>query len=214
MSTETLVRNGARVDMLYRSIREGAASLDNVPGLLKQIIEDEMWREHLYEKTGEVFKFNSFKEFVETHPPDGLGATVETLIRLCSDDMVMRDLIDRAIQGKIGGQAKNNNASKTNVDNIHIRFSEERPAGTSVSANLRRLRKYAESNPEVGEPLYQAVLAKEKSSNRAMIEAGLRLEQLTIPKDPEKAARAIRRNFNDDQLEQLIKLLREEDDQE
>jgi hypothetical protein len=38
MKKEILVRNGTKVDMLSRSIREGAASLDNIPSLIRQII--------------------------------------------------------------------------------------------------------------------------------------------------------------------------------
>jgi hypothetical protein len=61
-----------------------------------------MWREYIQEKTGEVFRFDNFKEFVETPPPDGLGTTVATLIRLCVDDPLVVDLIDEVVQFTIG----------------------------------------------------------------------------------------------------------------
>jgi hypothetical protein len=58
------------------------------------------------------------------------------------------------------------------------------------------------------EQLRQSVLAGEISINKALIEAGLRPERITIPRDPEKAAEAIKRNFTQEELNQLVRLLR------
>jgi hypothetical protein len=60
MRKDILLRNGTKVDLLSRSIKEGAASLDNIPTLIRQVIEEQMWRNNI--KNGELFRFDSFKE--------------------------------------------------------------------------------------------------------------------------------------------------------
>ena len=81
-------------------------------------------------------------EGIEIQPREGLGANERTLKNLCRDDIQASDLIDRALQGKPGGQVDNQNASKseTNVDIVTIRL---RPHGNSRNGALRRLRKDA-----------------------------------------------------------------------
>lgn len=207
MKKETLVRNGKRVDMLWRSIKEGAASLDNIPGLIRQVIEEDMWREHLHEETGEVFQFENFKEFVVSPPPQGLGTNVATLIRLCADDALVVDMIDEAVQFTppdlvaISHPVKSDNGDGSQDGKRYI------ATGTSRQAGLRKLRQHAETSPQV-EQLRQAVLAGELSINKALIEAGLRSERITITRDPEKAAEVLKRSFTNEELQQLIRLLR------
>lgn len=207
MKKEVLVRNGKRVDMLSRSIKEGAASLENIPGLIRQVIEEEMWREHLHQETGEVFTFDNFKEFVTASPPQGLGTHVATLIRLCADDPLVVDMIDEAVQftppelSAISHYVKSENGDQQHDGRKYI------ATGTSRQAGLRKLRQHAETNPKV-EQLRQAVLAGEMSINKALIESGLRTERITITRDPEKAAEVLKRSFSNEELQQLIRLLR------
>lgn len=209
MRKETLVRNGKKVETLSRSIREGAASLDSIPGLIRQIIEEQMWREYLNEDTGEVFTFESFKEFVETDAPEGLGTTIPTLIRLCADNPLVVDLIDEMIQFTLAGEPIGINylAKEENGDNRQEDGKRYIATGTSRQAGLRKLRKYAESNPQV-EQLRQAVLIGDMSINKALIEAGLRTDRITITRDPEKAAEVLKRSFTEEELKELIRLLR------
>lgn len=77
-------------------------------------------------------------------------------------------------------------------------YSREAPTGTSVSYGLRRLSVQA---PEA----YKLVVSGEKSVNRAMIEAGLRVEEFTIPVEPEKAARRILKRFKGEDLVALVR---------
>lgn len=203
---ETLVRNGTKVGLLSHSIREGITSLDNIPSLIRQVLEEGMWREHLHEETGEVFTFERFKEFIEAYPPDGLGSNVATLIRLCADDALVVDMIDEAVQFSPSDGShlavKNENATEQQEAKRHI------TTGTSRQAGLRQLRKHADSNPEV-EDLRQAVLTGKMSINKALITANLRPERLTIARDPEKAAEALKRNFTTQELKELIRFLRD-----
>jgi hypothetical protein len=209
MRKDVLIRNGTKVDELARSIKEGAASLDNIPTLIRQVIENQMWRQHLDRKTGQVFIFDSFIEFVEAGPPEGLGTRVATVIRLCADDPLVVDLIDETVQLTAKEAVVINYPPKDTNGHDQAASRKYIATGASRQEGLRKLRHYAETHPNQGEPLRQAVLAGEKSVNRALIEAGLRPERITITRDPERAAEALKRSFSRDELKQLIRYLRQ-----
>lgn len=65
---------------------------------------------------------------------------------------------------------------------------------------LRRLRR---DNPD----LAQRVLQGELSAHAAAVQAGFRPRTITVPLDPEKMARTIRRRLSDDELDVLIAAL-------
>ncbi len=207
MRRETLVRNGKKVDLLSHSIRDGIASLDNIPPLIRQVIEHQMWQEHFHAQTGRISRFDSFQEFVETDPPQGLGTTVAALIRLCADDPLVVDLIDEVVQLTARDLIAITPYTKSKDGDDKYTFKKHIATGTSRQAGLRKLRHFAQSNPQ-GEQLRQAVLAGEMSVNKALIEAGLRTERITITRDPEKAAEVLKRSFNREELKQLIRYLR------
>ena len=192
---QKLHRNGVKVDSLYRAVRDSQA-VDLVPQLVRQIIADEMWREHTYDKTNQTFQFDNFQEFVEKHPPDGLGTKVETLFKLCLEDSTVMEMIDKALETV--GSAKD--GEKPQI---------KRPAVSSArQAGLRRLRRYAEQNEEIA-TLRRAVLAGEMSVNAALVAAGLRKPRITIPKDLTKATAALKRIYNPDEVQQLIRFMAE-----
>lgn len=208
MRKETLIRNGTKVELLSRSIQVGIDALDQLPGLIRQIIEEQMWQQHWHQETGRVSYFGSFAEFVETSPPEGLGTTVPTLIRLCANDPLVVDLIDRTVELTMDravaiDYAKNKNGHHEN----QLASKRYIATGASRQAGLRKLRQAAEINPQV-ETLRQAVLAGQKSINQALIEAGFRSERITVTKNPEKAAEVLARNFSREEIRQLIRFLR------
>ena len=193
---QKLYRNGIKVDNLYRAIRDSQA-IENIPKLVRQIIEDGMWREHLYEKTGETFNFDSFQKFVETHPPNGLGTTVETLFKLCVEAPEVMDLIDQSLQ---------NDVDNTNGEQAKLKRP---PISSARQAGLRKLRLYTEQNKQVA-ALRDAVLAGEMSVNAALVAAGFRKKRFSIPEDVAGATRALRRRYSQEELHELVELLRSE----
>ena len=112
------------------------------------------------------------------------------------------DLIDQVTVGGQGAPTGNKNASddKTNLSNRKVCETEQYPAGTTRQYALRKLRKDA---PE----LHAKVLAGEVSPHQAMIDAGFRRKTVSIPLDPDGAARAIIRHFEYDDLLALVDLL-------
>lgn len=202
-------RNGNRVKSLYHCVRN-STTLELIPDLVKQIIRDEMWREHFHEPTQKTYRCQSFQEFIEVAPPQGVGVSIETLWHLCRDDQEAQDLIDQATQGTRGG---NNNplglggkTGKRNIvklDNIQLDNKKKAPTGTSKQAGLRRLRKHIENNAEIN-ALYNMVIEGRMSVNRALIKAGLRSKNLIIPSDIQKAAKALKRHFTAEEIQDLV----------
>jgi pyruvate/2-oxoglutarate dehydrogenase complex dihydrolipoamide acyltransferase (E2) component len=194
---QKLHRNGTKVDTLYRAVRNSEA-LELIPALVRQIVEEEMWREHLFEKTGQVFQFDSLTKFIETHPPDGLGTTVDKLFELCSEDSPVLEMLDQAIQADINNQAESTNTSES---------KKSFRASNSRQAALRRLRRHAEQN-RAAAAARKAVLEGKMSVNAALVELGLRKKRITIPKDVDAATEALKRHYNSDELQQLVRRLK------
>lgn len=203
VSQQELIRNGARISMLYHAIRNGSSGLDDVPNLIKQIVQEKMWKSLIVEETGEVVEFASFGEFVKTAPPEGIGASLDTVKKLCRDDNEAMALIDEAL-GSNQGKRNDLNNFFNNIQEVH---DEEAPVGTSRQAGLRRLRKLESEGNQKAATLRKRVLSNELSVNAALIELKLRPKTITLPLDPKKAAATIKRHFSTDDIEALIEEL-------
>ncbi len=196
------LQNGRQIGLLYRWLREDIS--DEIPNLVKRVIAEEMWKEHQFERTGKVYQFENFRDFIETEPPGGLGSTLEQINYICRDDKEALDMIDQAVKNPVG-------KPKT-VYNIHSLEKRKthtyvRPAGTSIQRGLRLLRERAKDNAKIA-GIRDKVLSGEITVNAALIEAKLRVPRTSIPiGDIEAAANTLRRVFSDSELRQLIKKL-------
>lgn len=177
------------VQSLKQAVSGGEHGLLYVPALIKRVIREDCWRERCLEVTGEVVEFERFEQFVEMRTPEGLGADMATIKRLCRDDAEALDLIDQAVQSPVG--------RPETLYIIQDSKQEIAPTGTSAEAALRRLRKDA---PE----LHRRVIGGELSPHAAMVEAGFRKRTIQIPSEPTKAAAALRRHFTPDELASLV----------
>ncbi len=192
MARDDLVYYDSVVDALRSALREGQAGLGDVPGLLKQVLRDGMWRKRVVVKMGSVQTFERFEDFVRTPPLEGLGASLPLVKRLAGDDRELLDLLDKATVGEQGAHEGNQYTERNgNPDNVMVSTPPEQ--GNAEQYALRRLRK---QRPE----LHQRVLAGELSPHRAMVEAGFRAPTLTVPLDPARAARILAKHFDVMQL--------------
>lgn len=147
----------------------------------------------------------------DKEPIKGLGTTMEEIKKVCCDDPKLVDMLDKA-EWKGRGGANNPNGCKGKIDekiindnNVHIDYkldNRESPAGNSQQAGLRRLR-----NNEGTQELYQQVLNGDLSVHSACVKAGFRSPTITIPIDPERAAKAILKRFGAGEVRHLIALL-------
>ena len=193
MARDDLVYFDQMVDSLRSAIRDGQAGLGDVPGLLKKVLRQGMWRKRVVQGIGRVQTFERFEDFVRTAPLEGLGADLAIVKRLAGGDPELLDLIDQETVGKQGERTDI-------VYNIHEVPIEERPSGTSAKQALRRLRN---QRPD----LHSQVLAGEKSPHAAMIEAGFRKRSITVPLDVSDAARILARHFDVTELIRALALV-------
>jgi hypothetical protein len=188
------------VDDLRQFISKGEYGLNAVPSLIKEIIRNEYWRERVVQSSGAVAHFDRFEQFVAEPPPDGVGADVPTLLRLCSGDVEAVELIDQVTQ-KGPGSHRGNQHTTGKDNNIHL--STPGPKGTDKRAALRRLRK---DRPD----LHAKVLAGELTPHGAMVEAGFRPRAYRMPTTISGLVDAIRRHFTPEQIAELVRLLSQE----
>lgn len=178
------------VQSVKRCLRQGVHGLETLPDLLRRVIKEDLWRERRLEKSGDVVRFETFREFVETSPPEGLGSKVATLEAVCRNDTEVLDLIDRASRQSPG------RSKAPTVYNVH----SSRPSGNARTAALRRLRS--------GRPdLHKKVLAGKMSPYAAMREAGFRQRTMTVPADIPDLAKTLKKRLNKSQVERLVAAL-------
>lgn len=183
--------SGELVTALFQAIEHGQNRIASVPGLLKQVIKEDAWRQYALPHSTVIHSYQSFQEFVD----DWLHISIDDLKAICTSraDYEALDLVDKATTGKQGQRTDL-------VDNIN---KVGRPDGTSNTYALRKLRK---DRPD----LHGEVLAGKLSPNAAMIQAGFRQKQITVVLDPARFANAINRHFNEKQKEQIIALVKGE----
>ena len=180
---------GHLLNALYFSVRDGK-KIDNIPGLIEQLLAEDIWKEVYIEETERTITYNNFEDFVTTPPPEGLGTKVKELERLMGKDNEAFDLLSNALQGKPGPKLKaNQRAGEIPDEENNIKRRE----GNSRFMNIRRLR---ENHPE----LLQRVLDKEITVNVAMIEAGYKKKRITVYAEVEPVAQKLKTEFSKKEL--------------
>jgi hypothetical protein len=190
---ESDYENNLLVDMFRQCVMRGKAIDDDAPKLLKRILRDGLWKR--LDKNGKPF--THVEQFIVAKPPPGLGSTVKMVEQIIAHDIDAVDAFRQALQAteRKGGRPPSLPKPFDNIQEL-----TQAPTGTSRQSALRRLVK---DRPD----LHAKVLAKELSPNAAMVEAGFRDKPITIPSDPVKAARRIRRHFAGERLAKLIEEL-------
>jgi hypothetical protein len=178
-------------EMVAEASKAVQYGLHDVAHKIALVIQREVWRKFILPNK-QVVEHPTFADFVTANPPRGLGTDVDTIRKVCRGDSQYLDIIDRAIE-----EAQRPGTRSDLVDNIN---KVRRPDGTSAAKALRRLRK---DRPD----LHAAVLAGEKTPHGAMIEAGFRPKTVSLPLDVERAARLIRKHFDENDRQQLAKLI-------
>lgn len=140
-------------------------------------------------------KFETFMDFVEYRTPWGLGWTEQMLRAFLSKDTELMQAIESEVRQLY--EHGENPKYKPKVEEF---IYKHRIGGTSRTYKIARLKRDA---PEYAEK----VIRGELSANRAMVEAGLELEKVTIPVDVNAFCNAIKRKFSPLEIQQLKELL-------
>lgn len=152
------------VRILSRQMFHGGHAIKEIPDTLKMILgrnrwNKPMWPERVDAKTGEVYRFDRFEDFVTAQPLAGLGADLAKLEAVCGDDPDALVMLRKAVVRPVGAN------QYTKGSDIITTLNDGR--GTSRSYTLSRLQQH---RPE----LYERVKAGELSANAAAREAGFR----------------------------------------
>jgi len=200
---------------LYVETQHDGGNPSQLLELLAQAIEINVW-EKLTNGEGNSL---TFFEFVERPYPDGIGLAIDdlkTLIKLKHqyerkerfDSKIaermdnMRRVVTDLLHPKMAEPGRPDLQLNQFIkpDNIRLNNSVKLDYGTEANYTIRRLKR---DRPDLAEK----VIANELSANAAAIEAGFRIKSITIPLDPERAARSIRQHFTEQQIRELIELL-------
>ena len=212
MAAEAMIdvmrENDGFIEALQTAVNSADFGLDHLPQLLFRIIDEHRWQCRYVRALKREVEFARFTEFATTATPAGLGTSLVTLERMCSDDRTALDALEQATTGGEGNPTGINQYTKASTgllggtdNNVHSSTSRESPTGNAARAALRRLRKDSPS-------LHARVLAGELSPHAAMLEAGFRKRMISIPiEDAERAARAIRSNASPEFIRELIDCL-------
>ena len=96
MSDNILKERAERIENAFKLLQGNKDNLGNLPGIIRQLVTLRVWEG--YEWKGKTIIFSSFREFVETPPPQGLGTTVDELITFCKKYPEVADLVDKTVQ--------------------------------------------------------------------------------------------------------------------
>lgn len=129
---DDLVMRDQISESLYRSLRGGEQGLKLVPGLIRRAIDERIWSERkVRQMRNKIAAFPSFTAYIESSPPEGLGATLELCERMIGDDPEALALFRQVTVGKHGGNRKTKNDNiifdrpKQGTSRAYGRFSDD-----------------------------------------------------------------------------------------
>jgi hypothetical protein len=187
MSDLNEIECGQLCQSTIESLYQAAGGLRQFPSLLKKVISEKAWLRRL--SRGHVIELSGLRELITEKPLRGWGedpAKVEAVIRDDPEALVMfREAMKH--QGK--------------ADDLSYNVREE-SSGNSRAYSIARVQR------ECDEETVAAVMAGEMSANAALVRAGLReSRQVYIPRDAVAAVAKLRKQFGDDFIEQLGRVI-------
>ena len=204
---------GDKIVLLSKQLRSSAQSMSNIPYLIKQILDDEMWKLFQHPSASQVIDNSnlSFVEFVTTQPPVGLGSELKDLenilvVQTRSNNNKDAEIAQEGLQilSREVGKAIEEMGLHTLPESIANRFENEKKS--SSKAKISALRRLERERPD----LYSHCMEGKISINQAMIEAGFRKRRFSVPQDNiSGAANAIRNRLTEEQILALITELRQ-----
>jgi hypothetical protein len=161
------VRTERVIEALRASITHGGQALADIPPLVRDIIERDLWRRRPtnYRETAPQ-TFTAWADFVRAEPPAGLGQDPIYVAKLCRGHADAEAALARVSRGRGKPQTKHDNIMNNGLA----------AQGTARAYALRRLKR---SRPD----LLAQVLTGKLSPHGAMIKAGFRHRMITVRSD-------------------------------
>lgn len=115
VGVDVLRENDLYIESLQTAVDRGEFSLDHMPSLVTKIVHENRWQRRWVRALQREVTFARFADFVGTKTPEGLGASVTMLKRMCSDDPTALAAIDEALENP-----KHLHINRGDDHNIHI----------------------------------------------------------------------------------------------
>lgn len=198
-----LKENGVVVQSLTESILGSKRGLDHVPGLMRRVIQENMWQSRVFRQTGEVIEFERFTDFVTHRHYEGLGITTEALLELCRADSEVYEMVRKMIEGEvsIGNHGGINQYNSEGVITPSVKTERGTSNRQYIIARLKR---------DGHEELAEQVIRKEITAKKAAEMTGIRRAYVTVEAGNVYSVLAvIKSTFTDEQIQELITKLSE-----
>jgi len=197
MPVDLLRENDEIVRALQGALRDGGHGLRAVPPLVKRVIGESRWREREVATLHRCVPFADFAAFVTEHPPEGLGADLALLKRICADDPEALEAIKQATTLPEGGDRGN-----------RYTVSDPSTVGNTNGARERNDAGYAIERLHRERPdLHAEVLAKRLSPHAAMIKAGFRAKRVALRTDnPDAVSAFLAKHFDAAEIMKIAEL--------
>ncbi|MEM9264500.1 MAG: hypothetical protein AAGA46_03155 [Cyanobacteria bacterium P01_F01_bin.13] len=205
--------NGLFSDAFGNLLRSGSIGLSQVPKALKKAIREKVWTNLYIYQTSSYVQHHDIREWIEAHPPEGLGSKVKTVEALIKDDTELSVEFKEAIAGRlklVGAPTGNKNATKkeNNVGGTNIECSSAQ--GNTSGYLLARMKR------DLTEADYQEAEARVKSGvaiNAVAREYGIKKSLVRVSwaedADPQAVAGKLFEKCEPDFLMQVLAILNE-----
>jgi hypothetical protein len=180
------------------STSSGADVMSALPGLVRQLLDEEAWREFTI-PGGQTVQHSTFGGFVQAAPPKGLGGRRSQLAALCGTDDELAVRVRALLLSEIPGEVPNGGDRRS--DQFQIRDTKlKTDTSERVVARLKR------DDPA----LAGKVTRGEVTPNAAAREKGWRKPRIVLS-TPERIAGSLRKHMPRESLLRLVELLTKED---
>ena len=149
-----------RIRRLQQNMSDGGErAFSLVPMILRNVLEEEQWRE-CTDRHGRPF--TSFEAFVTTPLWEGLESTIDDLKVFCRKADDVREMIDRAV-GALSPPGGDRRSPEVQVNNVNLKTM----GGNNPTYALKRLKR---DRPDLADK----VVRGELSAHAAALQAGFR----------------------------------------
>lgn len=183
------------------STSSGADVMSALPGLVRQMLDEEAWREFAI-PGGKVVRHQTFGAFIKADPPNGLGGRRHQLVALCGTDADLANRVRSLLMQEITAVDPHGGDRRSNDFQVCDTTLKVKP--DSVEHVISRLKK---EDPDLAE----RVVRGEITPNAAAREKGWRKPRIILS-TPEKVADSIRKHMPPEARHRLAQLLIDNED--
>lgn len=183
------------------STADGANLMGSLPGLVRQLLDEEAWRDFTAPNPVGPVHNDTFSEFVAKDPPGGLGGRRAQLLALCGTDEELVKRVKRLLDEDVEPAREHRGSTVTERTNRDDTANSSCANGDNTEYLMSRLKR---DDPE----LAQQVVNGEMSTYAAARSKGWKKPRIVVS-SPTRVADSLRKHMTPEQLAELADLLQE-----